>query len=210
MYLPKHFSLEAAAGLKAIRDFPFAVILTPGPAGELPPFSQAPMMLDPDADPERPALLGHVARANGQAPAFAAEGPISAIFTGPNGYISPNWYPSKRAGKGVVPTWNYTAVQVTGRIRPIADAAGKRRIVDLLSRLFEGDGPGAWRLDDEPEDYVRKMLGGITAFVLEIETVEAKAKLSQNRSAEDRAGVIESLRAIEAHALADAMAEIDR
>jgi len=206
MYVPKHFALEAARGLSAIRDFPFALILTPGADGGLPPFSQAPMMLDPDADPARPALLGHVARANGQARAFEAEGPAAAIFTGPNGYISPNWYPSKQAGAGVVPTWNYTAVQVVGRIRPIADAAGKRRVVDLLSRAFEGEGPGAWRLDDEPEDFVRKMLGGITAFALEVETVEAKAKLSQNRSADDRAGAIAGLRNAGAHALADAMA----
>lgn len=209
MYLPSHFALEAASGLKAIRDFPFALILTPGSADELPPFSQAPMMLDPDADPVRPALLGHVARANGHARALEAEGPASAIFTGPNGYISPNWYPSKRAGKGVVPTWNYTAVQVTGRIRPIPDIAGRRRVVDLLARAFEGDGPGAWRLDDEPEDYVRKMLGGITAFALDIETVEAKAKLSQNRTADDRAGAIAGLRAVGSQALADAMAALD-
>lgn len=209
MYLPSHFALEAAHGLNAIEGFPFALILTPGPADALPPFSQAPMMLDPDADPARPALLGHVARANSHGRVLEVEGPASAVFTGPNGYISPNWYPSKREGKGVVPTWNYTAVQVTGRIRPIPDIAGKRRVVDLLAQAFEGDGPGAWRLDDEPEDYVRKMLGGITAFALEIEAVETKAKLSQNRTAEDRAGAIAGLRSIGALALADAMAALD-
>lgn len=205
MYLPKHFEIDAAKGLAAIADFPFATILTPAPAGELPAFSQAPMMLDSDSDPASPVLLGHVARANGHARALEAAGPATAIFTGPNGYISPNWYPSKQLGAGVVPTWNYVAVQATGRIRPIPDAAGRHRVVDLLSRRFEGDGPKAWRLADEPEAFVRKMLGGITAFALEVETVEAKAKLSQNRLAEDRAGAIEGLRSIGADALADAM-----
>ena len=67
------------------------------------------------------------------------------------------------------------------------------RSVNDLSKVFEGDEPSSWRLDDEPEDYVRKMLGGIVAFAIEIEKIEAKYKLSQNRSKLDQSGVIEGL-----------------
>lgn len=192
MYMPKHFAENEAAGLAAIEAFPFAMIVT-WSADAPPAITHAPLILDPDA--ARPTLLGHVARANPQGRALEAAGPARAVFAGPNAYVSPNWYPSKRAGAQAVPTWNYVAVEVSGAIRPLPDLVDRRRIVRDLSIRFEGDGPDAWRLDDEPEDFVRKMLGGIVAFALDIETVEAKAKLSQNRSAEDRAGVVAGLQA---------------
>lgn len=191
MYTPQHFAEDAAAGLEAVAAYPFAMLVTPADDGGLPPISHLPMMLDPTA--ARPTLLGHVARANPHGRALEAHAPALAVFSGPSAYISPNWYPSKHAGGQTVPTWNYVAVHVTGRVRPLPDPADKRRVVADLSALFEGAGPQAWRLDDEPEDFVRKMLGGVTAFALEIETVEAKAKLSQNRPEADRVGVIAGL-----------------
>ena len=205
MYTPKYFAEPDAAGLAAIHAYPFALLATPRD-GDLPAFTHLPLMLDPTAS--RPTLLGHVARANPHGEALAAPGPALAVFSGPSAYISPNWYPSKHAGGQAVPTWNYVAVHVTGTLRPLPDVADKRRVVRDLSILFEGDGPRAWRLDDEPEDYVQKMLGGIVAFALEIETITAKAKLSQNRPILDQAGVVQGLRATGRpgdQALADAM-----
>jgi transcriptional regulator len=192
MYLPKYFAEAEAAGLEAITACPFALLITSSADG-LPGVTHIPMMLDAEA--ERPTLLGHVARANPHGRVVEAPGPALAIFSGPNGYISPNWYPSKHAGKAAVPTWNYLAVHVTGQIKPLPDYADKRRVVRDLSLRFEGDKPRAWKLDDEPEDFVAKMLGGITAFALEIEDIQTKAKLSQNRPELDRAGVIEGLNA---------------
>lgn len=206
MYLPAHFAAEDAEGLALIREQPFAIMVTPGEDGA-PAIDHLPMILDPDA--AAPTLLGHVARANPSGRTLLTPTRGTAVFSGPNAYISPNWYPTKHAGAQTVPTWNYLAVHVTGAIRPLPEADDKRRVVDLLSRVFEGDGPRAWRLDDEPEDFVRKMLGGITAFTLEIERIEAKAKLSQNRPAEDQIGVIQGLRLTQrpvALALIDAMA----
>ena len=191
MYMPKHFSDDAAAGLAAVTDYPFALLLTWDSDDAPPGASHLPMILDPEAP--RPTLLGHVARANPHAQALTTERPALAVFSGPSAYISPNWYQTKRTGGQTVPTWNYVAVHVSGRIRPLPDADARRRVVDLLSRTFEGDGPGAWRLDDEPEDFVRRMVGGIVAFEMEVETVEAKAKLSQNRPAADQAGVLAGL-----------------
>ncbi len=205
MYLPQHFAEKAAEGLALIGDWPFAMMVTAGADGA-PAVDHLPMILDPDAS--APTLLGHVARANPSGRTLTAPLKATAVFSGPNAYISPNWYPTKHAGAQTVPTWNYLAVHVTGETRPLPEAADKRRVVDLLSRAYEGDGPRAWRLDDEPEDFVRKMLGGITAFTLEIETVEAKAKLSQNRPKEDQIGVVQGLRLTQkptALALVDAM-----
>lgn len=191
MYMPKHFTEAEAEGLAAIDAYPFALLATPGAPGDLPAVTHLPMTFDGTS--ERRTLLGHVARANPHARALEVEGQALAIFSGPAAYISPNWYPTKHAGGQTVPTWNYVAVHVTGRVTPLPEVADKRRVVADLSSRFEGEGPRAWRLDDEPEDFVRKMLGGIVAFALEIETVEAKAKLSQNRPEIDRAGVIEGL-----------------
>lgn len=189
MYTPRHFEDTADHAVQTIRDHPFAVLLT-GSADGLPAVSHLPMIFDPD-DPSM--LIGHVARANPHARALATEVAALAVFSGPDGYVSPNWYPSKRAGGQAVPTWNYVAAHVAGRIRPVPDHDGKRRIVHALSTRFEGDGPGAWSLDDEPEDFVRRQLGGIVAFALQVEDIQGKAKLSQNRPAEDREGVLEAL-----------------
>ncbi len=190
MYIPKYFEAPEDEALAVVRAHPFALLLTPAEGG-LPGVTHLPLMLDPAA--ERPTLIGHVARANPHARALEASGPALAVFSGANAYISPNWYPSKHAGKAAVPTWNYVAVHATGAIRPLPDYSDKRRVIRDLSLLFEGDGPRAWRLDDEPEDFIEKMCGGIVAFALDIQTLEAKAKLSQNRPALDQAGVMQGL-----------------
>ena len=205
MYLPKHFAAEENDGLAVIREFPFAVMVTRAEDGA-PLIDHLPMIQDPDAG--RLTLLGHLARANPSARALGVPTSATAVFSGPSAYISPNWYPSKHAGAQTVPTWNYLAVHVSGRVRPLSDYADKRRVVDLLSRRFEGDGPRAWKVDDEPEDFLRKMMGAITAFALDVETIEAKAKLSQNRASHDQTGVVQGLRLSQrrdAAALAEAM-----
>lgn len=215
MYVPKHFAEETAAGLEVIRAHPFAVVVTADDAGSgtgAPFATHLPLIIDPDidADANSLVLLGHIARANPHAKALSAGVMVRAIFSGPDGYISPNWYPSKHAGAEAVPTWNYIATHITGRIEPLPDIADKRRCVQLLSQVFEGDGPRAWKLDDEPEDYIRKMLGGIYAFRIKVDHIDVKAKLSQNRTAEDAAGAINGLQATERpgdFALAKAMSD---
>ena len=191
MYVPSHFLGSKEDALNIISEHPFAVLVTTAANGGLPPVTQLPLILDQNSPHER--LLGHVARSNPHANALCQPSPAIALFSGPNAYISPTWYPSKSDSHGVVPTWNYVAVEITGKIEPISDDVEKRRCVNDLSKVFEGDEPNSWRLDDEPEDYVRKMLGGIVAFAIEIDKIEAKYKLSQNRSKLDQSGVIEGL-----------------
>jgi len=207
MYSPPYFSEADADGLAIVREAPFGLLISQGPDGET-ATTHLPIILDPDAEPGTPALLGHIARANPHCKALTDGTSVLAVFTGPNAYISPNWYSSKHEGAQTVPTWNYLAIHISGRIEAMPDIADKRRCVTLLSERFEGDGPRAWRLDDEPDDFIRKMLGAIYAFKIFIEDVQAKAKLSQNRAQLDRAGVINGLRATERpsdFALADAM-----
>jgi transcriptional regulator len=207
MYSPPYFSEADADGLAIVREAPFALLISQGADGET-ATTHLPIILDPDAAPDAPVLLGHIARANPHCKALTDGTAVLAVFTGPNAYISPNWYPSKHAGAQTVPTWNYVAAHISGRIEALPDMADKRRCVTLLSDRFEGDGPRAWRLDDEPEDFIRKMLGGIYAFRIVVDDIQAKAKLSQNRSQLDRAGVINGLQATERpsdFALAEAM-----
>lgn len=203
MYTPSYFAEDEAAGLQTVRDWPFAMLATAGGDGA-PSITHLPLLLDPES--ANPRLLGHFARANPHARAFEDGASATAVFSGPNAYISPNWYPSKHAGVEAVPTWNYVAAHLTGHIRVLPDYADKRRVVRDLSIRFEGDGPRAWRLDDEPEDFIRKMLGGIVAFAIDVETVEAKAKLGQNRKPLDQAGVRAGLASRE-DAVCDALVE---
>ncbi len=207
MYSPPYFSEADADGLAIVREAPFALLISKG-ADDATATTHLPIILDPDAEPCKPMLLGHIARANPHCKVLTDGTGVLAVFTGTNAYISPNWYPSKHAGAHTVPTWNFLASHISGRIEALPDIADKRRCVTLLSERFEGDGPRAWRLDDEPEDFIRKMLGGIYAFRIIVDDIQAKAKLSQNRAQLDRAGVINGLQATERpsdFALAEAM-----
>lgn len=143
-------------------------------------------------------LVLHMARANPHWQSIAAGGPGLAVVTGPQAYVSPTWYPSKSEHGRVVPTWNYAAVHFTGRVRVHHDRAWLRDAVTRLTTLHEHARERPWSVDDAPDRYLEKQLGAIVGIELLIERVEGKAKLSQNRSAEDRAGVLTGLHGEEA------------
>lgn len=143
-------------------------------------------------DDER--LVFHLARANPHWRSIEPGAPALAVVTGPQAYVSPAWYPSKEEHGRVVPTWNYTAVHFTGRVEVHEDEAWLRTAVTALTQLHEGKREQPWSVDDAPARYLQKQLGAIVGVELTIETVEGKAKLSQNRSDADRAGVVEGLR----------------
>lgn len=111
------------------------------------------------------------------------------VFHGADAYVSPSSYPSKREDGKVVPTWNYAVVHARGRIRFFEDDARLHALVSKLTDHFEGPRPEPWSVADAPEDYVRAMLRAIVGFEIEITDLVGKFKASQNRSAEDRAGV---------------------
>lgn len=183
MYTPAHFRLdEPDASAHLLAEHPFASLIVAGPDGV--EASQLPLLLDR----ERGVLLGHLARSNPLAGVLAEGNPALALFAGPHAYVSPRWY----ADAGV-PTWNYLAVQVQGRARELAGEAA----LDCLARLtaaFE-DGPAPWMPAELPPGRLEAMCRALYVFELGIERIEAQAKLGQNRSAADQAGVRAALAA---------------
>lgn len=145
-----------------------------------------------DAEGEQGVLYGHVARANPQwqKPVI---GEALAIFTGPDAYITPSWYASKAEHGKVVPTWNYSAVHAYGPIEFFDDAARLLDVVTRLTELHEGARDKPWGVGDAPEPFIKSQLRGIVGLRLPISRLEGKRKLSQNRSAADRAGVAQGL-----------------
>ncbi|MBP6738001.1 MAG: FMN-binding negative transcriptional regulator, partial [Rhodobacteraceae bacterium] len=128
-------------------------------------------------------LIGHVARANRLHELVAPGQEVLAVFRGEDGYVSPDWYPSKAHTHKAVPTWNYQVVQVTAQIRWDDSDKFKRRAVGLLTRKMEG--AAGWKMADAPRDYMEGMLAAIVGFELQIVRIIAKTKLSQNRSDAD-------------------------
>ncbi len=119
---------------------------------------------------------------------------VLLIFQGPDGYISPNWYPSKHETGREVPTWNYAVVHVHGRLRVIDDATWLRRLLETLTDHHEAGQPQPWKISDAPEDHIETSLRAIVGLEVSIDRIEGKFKLSQNHPARNYAGVIAGLR----------------
>ena len=154
--------------------------------------SHVPMLLDPDPAPYG-TLIGHLARPNPQA--RGAIGEALAIFQGPEAYITPSWYATKRETGKVVPTWNYVAIHAYGTVEFFDDRERLRDVVTRLTEREETPRAEPWAVTDAPADFIDGMLKGIVGFALPIARLEGKWKMSQNRPAEDRAGVVAGLQA---------------
>jgi transcriptional regulator len=192
MYLPKEFREERVSVLhEAIRQAALGTLVTLGADGL--EASHVPMLLDPEPGPYG-TLTGHIARANGQWQRANGGVAALAIFLGPEAYISPAWYATKRQTGRVVPTWNYVAVHASGMLRFFDDAERLLALVTRLTQTHEAGRPTPWAVTDAPPDFIRAQIKGIVGFELRIERLEGKWKLSQNRPAEDRAGAIDGLR----------------
>ena len=193
MYVPEVFRLEdAAAAAAVVWDNSFGLLVTVSAQGR-PQASHLPFLFEETAGGVQGRLLGHLARANPQRhdlEALAASGGEAlVVFQGAHGYVSPSWYEPGPA----VPTWNYLAVHLYGRPRIIEAAA---EVEALLGRLVEDHEAGAaspWRMEGQDPKYLARMRRGILAFEIPVARLEAKAKLSQNKSATDRRRVAEAL-----------------
>lgn len=185
MYLPKHFEQPDRDALIALmRERPLATLIVATPDG--PTADLIPLEFHPDKGAHG-TLRGHVARAN---PLWRHAGAHSlAVFTGPEAYVSPGWYPSKREHGKVVPTWNYTMVQARGTLRAVDDAPWLRALVGRLTDHHEATQARPWSVGDAPEDYVQQMLRAIVGIEIALASLLGKWKVSQNRSAADRDGV---------------------
>jgi transcriptional regulator len=196
MYLPRHFEApDAGAMARLAAAHPLAMLAWPGAAG--PEAEHLPLLWDrAPADGPQGTLRGHVARAN---PVWreAAGQAVLAVFRGPQAYITPSWYPSKAATAKVVPTWNYAVVHLRGRLRTVEDAPWLRALVERLTDTHEAAHAPRWHVGDAPDDYIAQMLQAIVGIEIVVDAVQAKWKLSQNRSAADRAGVAAGLDAVD-------------
>ena len=176
LYVPAHFRIEDRPMLvEFMRQNAFAAVVSASDAGLH--ASHLPLLVDVDGDAIR--LRGHFARANPHWQSIEQAKEMLAIFTGPHAYVSPTWYVTQPS----VPTWNYTAVHATGKAR-LTDEAELHEIVSELAATYEAGNAPPWRLSEQPAAYVSSMLGAIVGFEMEIERLEGKFKLSQNRPVE--------------------------
>jgi transcriptional regulator len=150
------------------------------------------------------ALMGHLARNNRQW-REAAIGEALVIARGPDAYVTPRWYPTKREHGRVVPTWNYITAHLHGRLVIHDDPAWVEDNVRRLTALHEGHRPDPWGVDDAPREYIEGQLRAIVGVEVLVERIEAKFKLSQNRSERDVEGVIDGLSAAGDEAMVAAM-----
>ena len=208
MYLPSHFEEIRPAVLHALlRQHPLGLLITQDAAGA-PVANAIPFLLEAGRG-EFGTLVGHVARANPvwQSPAAGQVAqPALVVFQGPDGYISPSGYPGKREHGKVVPTWNYAMVQARGPLRVLDDAATTRALVTRLTAHHEAAQRSPWAVTDAPDDYIAAMVRAIVCIEIPLTSLVGKYKLSQNRSAADRAGVVANLQTESASASASASA----
>jgi len=191
MYVPASFEESRPAVLHELMERnPLATLVAVTAAGIQ--ANHIPVMHEPGAG--SPGMLrGHIARANTLWRDLKEGAEVLAIFQGASHYISPNWYPSKLENGQVVPTWNYTVVHARGRITWIHDAGWLREFLDSLTERHERDSASPWRIRDAPPKYIDGMLKAIVGFEIALEKLTGKWKLSQNRNAADRAGVVAAL-----------------
>ena len=194
MYVPPAFREDDPAALQAIiRDARLANLVTATTGG--PVATPMPLYLRPDEGPHG-TLYGHLARANPQW-TQAPLGEALAIFQGPDAYVTPSWYAAKREHGKVVPTWNYVAVHAYGPAEFFDDEARLLEAVTRLTVRHESPRPAPWAVADAPPGFIRAQLRGIIGLRLPIARIEGKRKMSQNRSAADRAAVAAGLAASE-------------
>jgi transcriptional regulator len=198
MYLPRHFAVTDLAQVVAFVDAAQSADLvtfdgTRPVSTLLPVIWDRPAALAGGGEAGYGRLLGHIAIANEQWKSAAPGALALAIVRGPQAYISPSWYDSKPRHGRVVPTWNYEAVHLTGTIEFHHDPEWLRGFVTRLTRRHEGGREHPWAVSDAPPEYIDGQLRAIVGVELTVTAIEAKQKLSQNRSELDRAGVVAGL-----------------
>lgn len=186
MYVPSVFNVTDGRILESfISRYGFATLVTSSSAGLI--ASHIPITLRKRGDAN--CLIGHVARANNQWRAFDGNTEALAIFHGPHAYVSPTWYATSPA----VPTWNYAVVHVHGKPAAFQEREfAKAALVDLVAK-YESTRSSPWRAEGLAPDLFDKLAGAIVAFEMPVERIEGKFKLGQNRSREDRGGMLAGL-----------------
>ena len=195
MYTPKAFEVTDLPMLHAaMKQSELATLVTITANGLV--ATHLPLLLD-EARGAYGTLTGHVSRANVQWRETDPNAEALIIFLGLDSYVTPNWYPAKQETGRVVPTWNYAAIHAYGRITFIEDPEWLRTMVTDLTKKHEASFPAPWQVSDAPAVYIDSQLKAIVGFEFQILRLEGKQKFNQNRSVEDRLGVIQGLRELE-------------
>jgi transcriptional regulator len=198
MYLPPLFAVPEAEELRRlIREYPLGMLVAKTDSGL--EANHIPFLL------EEGVLLAHVARANPVWRELAEGQDVLVVFRGEDGYISPNWYASKRDTERQVPTWNYEVVHVHGRIRVHEEPKFVRGVVARLTRQQEAKLPRPWKMSDAPAEYIDEELAHIVGLEVEVVRIQGKRKLSQNRERRDFDSAVQGLHESGQSALANAM-----
>ncbi|MCX7148886.1 MAG: FMN-binding negative transcriptional regulator [Rhodocyclales bacterium] len=191
MYLPAHFEETRIEVLHALmREHPFATLVTHGADGLA--ANHLPLHLAAETGPFG-ALQGHVARANSLWQQ-SADTAVLVIFHGPQAYVTPSWYETKREHGKAVPTWNYVVVHAHGRMRVYDDPAWLSQQLETLVTRHEAGFAEPWQIDDAPPDYIDKMLAAVVGIEITVTDLKGKWKISQNQPPANRAGVVAGLR----------------
>jgi len=201
MYTPEHFRMDATTQQAMLSGRGAGELITATPKGLV--ATLLPFVFEPTTGPYG-ALLGHVARNNEQWQ-LPVLGEAMVILRGPDAYVSPQSYATKAEHGRVVPTWNYITAHVYGELVAHDDPEWTRALVERLTHHHEDHRPVPWQVSDAPAPYIAGQVKAIVGLELRITRVEAKAKLSQNRSAQDVDGVVRDARAAGDHAMADAV-----
>lgn len=192
MYLPASYREDRReVQFDLLRSHPLGLLISAGPDGLM--ANPVPFIAYPEEG--NGVLRAHVARANPQWQELAAAPECLVVFQGPHAYISPSLYPSKAESHRTVPTWNYATVHVWGRPVLHEDAVWLRRQIDDLTHAHEGKRLSPWKVSDAPADFIAAQLKAIVGIEIAITRIEAKWKMSQNRSDADRHGVVAGLQA---------------
>jgi transcriptional regulator len=193
MYQPYAFREERLETLHAlIRAHPLATLITAGTGGliaNLVPF----ILADTGDTGDKGTLRAHIAKANDQVDALKAGAETLVVFHGPEAYITPSWYASKKEHGRVVPTWNYAVVQVRGTPRIVEGTDWLRAQIAALTSAQEDQRSEPWKVTDAPEPFIEGQIRAIIGVEIPILAIEGKWKVSQNRSVADRQGVYQGL-----------------
>lgn len=190
MYVPDQFKIATLSEtLDVMRANPFAALVSADAEGLI--GSHLPTVVKQDGD--NVVIECHLARGNPHWRRLAGAGEVMMIFSGPDAYIRPGWYPSKAEHGKQVPTWNYAIVHAYGRADIIEDGAWLLRHVDEISRQQESPYEMPWSTGDAPPGFIAALTRGIVGLRVSVTRFDAKAKMGQNRDARDALGAVVGL-----------------
>lgn len=187
MYVPAKHAVDEEAAWAIVRESGAGMLVIAAPDGLQSVF--VPVVVSDD----RRTIVSHVARANSWWRSLTNGTEVLAIFLAASAYVSPSNYPSRFERPGTVPTWNYVAAEVRGRITVHDDVEWLLSQVRLVTELFEADRSPRWSIDDAPSEYISQQVRAIVGIEIEVVAIEGKAKLSQNRHEIDHDAVRDNL-----------------